>query len=50
VTAPVFRFTRLIMPRFVRDRHIGVLAFLLVASVWLALKLLKFRLAPEATS
>lgn len=48
VTAPVIRFTRLITPRFVPDRHIGVAAFFLVAGVWLALTLLKIRLVLEA--
>jgi hypothetical protein len=36
-TAPVTRFTRLITPRFVHDAHIGLLAFFLLAWLWIAL-------------
>jgi len=34
VTLPVWRFTRLITPRVIIDRHIGLLSFLLVVIVW----------------
>lgn len=34
VTQPLWRFTRLITPRVIIDRHIGLLSFLLVAIVW----------------
>ncbi|GAB4180968.1 MAG: hypothetical protein OHK0026_08420 [Rhodocyclaceae bacterium] len=34
VTAPVTRAVRFITPRFVLDRHIGLLAFLVVVMIW----------------
>ncbi|MDH3514863.1 MAG: hypothetical protein OEM83_08345 [Gammaproteobacteria bacterium] len=34
VTQPVWRLTRLITPRVIIDRHIGLLSFLLVAVAW----------------
>lgn len=34
ITRPVLRFSRLIMPRFVLDRHIWMVAVLLVFVVW----------------
>ena len=37
VTGPVLRFTRLITPRVVLDRHIPYVAFLLVLWAWLIL-------------
>jgi ABC-type uncharacterized transport system permease subunit len=50
ITAPIIRFTRLITPRFVPDRHIGLAAFFLVAGIWLALTIVKVRLVLEAAS
>jgi hypothetical protein len=49
MTAPVWKFTRLITPRVVADQHIGVAAFFLVAGLWLGLTLWKVRLVMEAT-
>ena len=34
VTRPVIRFTRFITPRIVLDRHLGLVAFLVVAMAW----------------
>lgn len=34
VTQPIWRFTRLITPRVIIDRHIGLLSFLLIALAW----------------
>lgn len=48
ITAPIIRFTRLITPRFVPDRQIGLAAFFLVAGLWLALTILKVKLVLEA--
>jgi len=48
ITAPIIRFTRLITPRFVPDRQIGLAAFFLVAGLWLALTLLKVKLVLDA--
>lgn len=50
VTAPVVRAVRLITPRFVPDRQMGLAAFFLVAGLWLALTLLKVRLVLEVAS
>jgi len=47
ITAPIIRFTRLITPRLVPDRHIGLAAFFLVAGIWLALTIVKVRLVLE---
>lgn len=34
ITAPVWKFTRLVMPRVIVNQHIGYVAFLLLAIVW----------------
>ncbi len=34
---PVYRFTRLITPRIIMDKHIAFVAFLLLVWIWLAL-------------
>lgn len=49
VTAPVFRITRFLTPRFVIDRHIWLLTPLLVVSLWLLVTWFKIRIALEAT-
>ncbi|HXF65772.1 MAG TPA: hypothetical protein VNK67_03600 [Burkholderiales bacterium] len=36
-TAPIVRLTRLITPRIVHDAHIGLVAFLLLAWIWIGL-------------
>ena len=41
LTKPVFRLTRAITPRFVRDEHIPYAAFLLVAWLWIGLGIAK---------
>ena len=41
LTRPVIRFTRAITPRFVRDEHIPVAAFLLLAWLWIGLAIAK---------
>lgn len=41
LTRPVVRGTRLITPRVVLDRHVPLVAFLLLAFVWLATTALK---------
>lgn len=50
IASPVVRFTRLITPRFVADRHIGMAAFFLVAGLWLALGIEKLQLCRETPS
>jgi hypothetical protein len=34
VTAPLIKVVRLITPRFIVDQHVGLVAFFLVAIVW----------------
>ena len=41
VTAPVVKMVRFLTPRFVIDRHIPFLTFLLLLWLWLALAFLK---------
>lgn len=41
LTRPVFRLTRAITPRFVRDEHIPVAAFLLLLWLWIGLGIAK---------
>lgn len=49
VTAPVFKLTRLVTPRFVLDRHIWLLAPLVLALLWITVTYFKIRIALEAT-
>jgi hypothetical protein len=44
LTRPVMQLTRAIAPRFVLDQHIGLLAFFLVAVLWLVLTVVKVKL------
>lgn len=41
LTAPVVRLTRSITPRVVVDRHVPLVAFVLLFWLWIALQLLK---------
>jgi hypothetical protein len=41
LTRPVFRLTRLVSPRFVRDDHIPFAAFLLILWLWIGLAIAK---------
>ena len=41
VTNPVIRVVRVITPRFILDRHIPFLAFLLLVWLWLGLAMVK---------
>ena len=36
-TAPIIRFTRIITPRFIHDAHVGLVAFVLIVWLWIAL-------------
>lgn len=49
VTAPVFRLTRFIAPRFILDRHIWLLTPLVLLVLWVAATYFKIRIALEAT-
>ena len=48
VTAPVFKLTRFLAPRFILDRHIWMLAPLVLAILWLVATYFKIRIALEA--
>lgn len=41
VTTPVIRATRFVTPRFVRDEHIPLAAFMLLAWLWIGLAIAK---------
>ena len=41
LTRPVFRLTRLITPRFIRDDHIPFASFLLMLWLWIGLAIAK---------
>jgi hypothetical protein len=41
VTQPIMKATRLITPRFIVDQHIGLVAFLLLALLWVLALALK---------
>lgn len=47
VTAPVLRGARLLAPRIVLDRHLPLVAFLLLALVWLLATTAKIRICLE---
>jgi len=49
ITAPVFKATRFIAPRFIVDQHIGFLAFFFLMVIWVALTIAKIRLVLAAT-
>lgn len=49
VTAPVFRLTRTITPRFILDRHIWLLTPLVVLILWAIVTYFKIKIALEAT-
>jgi hypothetical protein len=49
VTAPVFKLTRFITPRFILDRHIWLLTPLVLLVLWAVVTYFKIRIALEAT-
>jgi hypothetical protein len=44
ITSPVMKITRMVTPRIVLDRHIWLVACLLLAMLWLALLVFKAKL------
>ena len=44
VTSPVMKATRAITPRVILDQHIGLVAFFLLAVLWVALTVFKIKL------
>jgi len=47
LTSPVMRVTRVITPRFVLDQHLGLVAFFLLAVIWVVLTALKIKIVME---
>ena len=41
VTAPIMKATRFVTPKFIVDQHIGLVAFFLLAALWLVALALK---------
>ena len=50
VTAPIMKATRFVTPRFIIDQHIGLVAFFLVALVWLVALALKVQAVLAASA
>ena len=48
ITSPVMKMTRRITPRVVLDQHIGLVAFLLLAVLWMVLTAFKIKLVLES--
>jgi hypothetical protein len=48
ITGPFVRLARWVSPRLVLDRHVPLVAFLLMGFVWLAATVLKISLCLEA--
>ena len=47
LTSPVMKATRAITPRFVLDQHLGLVAFFLLAVIWVALTAFKIKIVME---
>ncbi len=47
LTRPVVSFARLVTPRVVIDRHVPIVAFLLLVSVWLAATISKITICVQ---
>lgn len=47
LTAPVMKVTRWITPRAILDQHLGLVAFFLVAVLWLGLTAMKIKIVLE---
>jgi hypothetical protein len=50
LTSPVMRVTRAITPRVIIDAHIGLVAFFLVAVLWVVLTAIKIKLVLDAAA
>ena len=50
ITSPVTKATRYITPRVVLDQHIGLVAFFLLAVLWVVLTAFKIRIVLENAS
>lgn len=47
LTSPVMKVTRWITPRVVLDRHLGLVAFLLLIILWFGLTVMKIKIVLE---
>lgn len=50
ITSPVMKLTRLITPRIVLDRHVWLVALLLLVMLWLVLTVLKIKFVVEGAA
>ena len=50
ITSPVMKATRFIMPKIVLDRHIWLVAVLLLAMLWVVLTVLKIKFVLEGAA
>lgn len=50
LTSPVMRVARVVTPRIVIDAHIGLVAFFLVAVLWVVLTAIKIKLVLDAAA
>ena len=50
ITSPVMKATRLITPKIVLDRHVWLVAVLLLAILWVVLTVLKIKFVLEGTA
>ena len=49
LTRPVMKLTRWVTPRVVLDQHLGLVAFFLVAVLWLLFTILKIQMVLDAS-
>ncbi len=47
ITSPVMKVTRAITPRIIVDQHLGLVAFFLLAVIWLVLTAYKIKIVIE---
>ena len=47
LTSPVMKVTRWVTPRIVLDRHLGLVAFLLLIILWFGLTVMKIKIVLE---
>lgn len=50
LTSPVTRATRVVTPRVIVDAHIGLVAFFLLAVLWVALTAVKIKLVLDSAA
>jgi hypothetical protein len=50
ITAPIFKVTRAITPRFIVDQHLGFVAFFLLVVLWVLALVLKVKAVAAAAA